>query len=254
MEVYVLQFVLFILLLLRTASMIALAPVLGHSAVPVQVKAGFGVFMAFALYPIMMARGVHVDLNLMSLTMLAVQEVITGLALGFVAGLIFAGAQAAGEMIGFDLGLSMATAFDPETGPNNVIGSFLYLCMVLVFLLIDGPQFILQALVLSYDAVPVGGFHITGQAADQMIHIVGTIFAVGMKCAAPIVVASFLMNLALAVLARVAPQVNVFIVSFPIKIGVGMLVLMAAAPLLVYAFKELLLRFEDDVLLFVKAL
>jgi flagellar biosynthetic protein FliR len=75
-----------------------------------------------------------------------------------------------------------------------------------------------------------------------------------MKCAAPIVVASFLMNLALAVLARVAPQVNVFIVSFPIKIGVGMLVLMAAAPLLVYAFKELLLRFEDDVLLFVKAL
>jgi flagellar biosynthetic protein FliR len=254
MEVYVLQFVVFILLLLRVASVIVLAPVLGHSVVPVQIKAGLGVFFAFVLYPVMMQRGVHVDLQLGPLVIAAMQEVMIGLAIGFVTGLIFAGVQAAGEVIGFDLGLSMATAFDPDSGPNSVIASFLYLTLVLVFLLLNGPQFIVQAIVLSYDVVPIGGFHLTGVAADQVIHMVGMIFAVGMKCAAPVVVASFLMNLGLAVLARVAPQVNVFMVSFPLKIGVGLIVLMTAAPMLVYAFKHLLTSFEEDVLLFVKAL
>ena len=254
MEVYVLQFVLFMLLFLRTESVIVLAPVMGHAAVPVQTKAGLGVFMAMMLYPVMMARGIHVDLALGPLAVLAMQEAVTGLAIGFASGLIFAGAQAAGELIGFDLGLSLATAFDPETGPNNVIGSFLYLSMVLVFLLLNGPQFILQALVVSYDAVPIGGLVITGATVNQFLHMTGLIFIVGLKCAAPIIVASFLLNLALAVLARVAPQVNVFIISFPIKIAVGVIVLMAAAPILVYAFKQLLLHFEEDLVLLVRTL
>jgi flagellar biosynthetic protein FliR len=254
MEVYVLQFVLFMLLFLRAASMIVLAPVLGHAAVPVQTKVGLGVFMALVLYPVMMGRGIHVDLALGSLAVLAMQEAVTGLAIGFASGLIFAGAQAAGELIGFDLGLSLATAFDPETGTNNVIGNFLYLAMVLVFLLLNGPQFILQALVLSYDAVPLGGLVLTAATVDQFLHMTGLIFIVGMKCAAPIVVASFLLNLALAVLARVAPQVNVFIISFPIKIAVGVMVLMAAAPILVYAFKQLLLHFEEELVLLVRTL
>jgi flagellar biosynthetic protein FliR len=254
MEVYALQFVLFMMLFLRCTSAIVLAPVLGHSSVPVQLQAGLGVFMAFALYPIMAARGVQMDLQLAALAVLAVQEVITGIAIGFASGIIFAGAQVAGELIGFDLGLSLATAFDPETGTNNIIGSFLYLAMVLVFLLLNGPQFILQAIVLSYDAVPLGGLAISGATAEKMLQMVGVIFVVGLKCAAPIIVASFLLNLALAVLARVAPQVNVFIISFPIKIGVGVLVLMAAAPILVYAFRRLLLSFEEDLLLFVRTL
>lgn len=254
MEVYVLQFVLFMLLFLRATSVIVLAPVMGHTAVPVQTKVGLGVFMALLLYPVMTARGIHVDLALGALAVMALQEVVTGLAIGFASGLIFAGVQAAGELVGFDLGLSLATAFDPDTGPNNVIGTFLYLVMVLVFLLLNGPQFILQALVLSYDAVPLGGLVVTAGSVDQLLAMSGLIFVIGMKCAAPVVVASFLMNLALAVLARVAPQVNVFIISFPIKIAVGVAVLMAAAPILVYAFRELLLHFEEELVLLVRTL
>jgi flagellar biosynthesis protein FliR len=254
MEVYTTQFVLFMLLFVRCTSLVVVAPVLGHTAVPVHTKVGFSAFMAFVLYPIMMARGVHVDLALAPLVVMAVQESLTGLAIGFAAGLIFSGTQVAGEIIGFDLGLSVATVFDPETGPNNIIGSFLYLVMVLLFLMLNGPQFIIQALVASYDAVPLGGFAISGAAADRLLQMVGLIFIVGLKCAAPIMVASFLLNLALAVLARVSPQVNVFIISFPIKIGVGVLVLIAAAPILVYAFKQLLIGFEDELLVFVRTL
>ena len=118
-------------------------------------------------------------------------------------------------------GLSIATAFDPETGSNNIVGAFLYLVMLLVFILINGHHFVLQALVLSYDTIPLGGFALTGPVADQLLRMTGIMFVVGLKCAAPIIVASFLMNVALAILSRVAPQVNVFMVSFPVKIGVG---------------------------------
>jgi flagellar biosynthesis protein FliR len=254
MEVYILQFVLFVLLFLRCASLIVVAPLFGHTNVPAQTKVGLSAFLAFVLYPIIAARGVHVDLQLGGMAVLALQEVMTGLAIGFAAGLIFASTQVAGELIGFDLGLSLATAFDPETGANNIIGTFLYLIMVLVFLMLNGPQMVLQALVVSYEVVPVGGFAITGATADRLLHMAGLIFATGVKFAAPIIVASFLLNLALAVLARVSPQMNVLFISFPIKIGVGILVLMAAAPILVYAFKQLLMGFEEEMLVFVRTL
>ena len=89
----------------------------------------------FVLYPVLAARTPHLDLQLAPLVIMGVQEVLTGLFIGFAMGLIFSGVRAAGELIGFDLGLSIANAFDPETGPNNIIGGFLYLVAMLVFLL-----------------------------------------------------------------------------------------------------------------------
>jgi flagellar biosynthesis protein FliR len=254
MEFYAVQLVLFLMIFLRCVTLIALAPVLGHVSVPAQVKAALGMFMGFVLYPVIAARHPQVDLHLFALTMMAVQEVMTGLLIGFAMGLIFAGVRAAGELIGFDLGLSIATAFDPETGSNNIVGAFLYLVALLVFILVNGHHFVLQALVLSYDSIPIGGFALSGPVADQLLGMTGIIFIVGLKCAAPIIVASFLMNVALAILSRVAPQVNVFMVSFPIKIGVGLMVLMAAAPFIVYAFKNLLTGFEEDIVQLIRVM
>lgn len=254
MEFYATQLVLFVMIFLRCTTLIAFAPVLGHVSVPPQVKAALGMFMSFVLYPLLAARQPEVDLHLFSLAMMGAQEVLTGILIGFSMGLIFAGVRAAGELIGFELGLSIATAFDPETGSNNIVGAFLYLVMLLVFMLINGHHFVLQALVLSYDTVPLGGFTISGPIADQVLGMSGIIFIVGVKCAAPIIVASFLMNVALAILSRVAPQVNVFIVSFPLKIGVGLLLLMAAAPLIVFAFKNLLSGFEEDIVQLIRVM
>jgi flagellar biosynthesis protein FliR len=254
MEFYAIQLVLFVMIFLRCVTLIALAPVLGHLSIPLQVKAALGMFMSFVLYPLMAARHPEVDLHLFALTLMAMQEVLTGLFIGFAMGLVFAGVRAAGELIGFDLGLSIATAFDPETGSNNIVGAFLYLVMLLVFILINGHHFVLQALVLSYDSIPIGGFTLSGPVADQLLAMSGIIFIVGLKCAAPIIVASFLMNVALAILARVAPQVNVFMVSFPVKIGVGLLVLMSAAPLIIFAFKHLLTGFEEDIVQLIRVM
>jgi flagellar biosynthetic protein FliR len=253
-ETYALQLVLFLLLFLRCTSLIVTAPVVGHLAVPTQVKVGLGAFLALVQYPLLAARAPELDLRLLPLVLLAVQEVLVGVLLGWAAGLVFSGVRAAGELIGFELGFSIATVFDPEQGQQNIVGGFLYLMMSLVFFSVNGHHFLLQAMMVSYDAVPISGLSISGPAAHIAIKMTGMVFVVALKFAAPVIVASFLVNLAMAILSRVAPQINVFVVSFPVKTAVGFVVLMTSAPLLVMVFKKLLGGFEEQMLEFMKAL
>jgi flagellar biosynthesis protein FliR len=255
MDFTVQQLVLFLMVFARVGSLIVAAPVFGHQSIPVQIKVALALFLSFVYFPIASAGAPEVDVRMAALFLMAVKEVAMGLLLGFATGLIFVGVDVAGELIGFDLGLSMSTAFDPETGVNNpVVGQFLRLILILVFLLLNGHHFILQGLEVSYDAVPMGGIALSAAMTEKLVALTGIIFAVGLKLAAPVIVASFLVNVALAVLTRVAPQFNVFIVNFPLKIGVGLIVLLTSAPMMVYVFKKLLAGFEDNVLELVRVL
>jgi flagellar biosynthesis protein FliR len=255
MEYSVRQLVVFMMVFARITSLVIAAPVYGHQSVPVQVKVALGIFLSFVFYPIAAAGAPEVDLQLLGMFLMALKEVAMGLLMGFATGLIFAGVTFAGELMGYDLGLSMASEFDPETGATNpVLGQFLQLVLMLVFLSINGHHFVLQALRLSYDAVPIGALSISTALTDRMLSLTGLIFAIGIKLAAPILVSSFLINVALAVMTRVAPQFNVFMINFPLKIVVGLVVLMTSAPLMVYVFKKLLAGFENNILDLVKAM
>jgi flagellar biosynthesis protein FliR len=254
MDIAVTQLVVFLLVFVRSSALIVTAPVLGHVAVPVQVKVALGLFLALVLTPVISAETGSIDRGLGNLVLLALQEGVVGVVIGFAAGIIFQGVRAAGELIGFELGFSLANVFDPETGQNNVLGSFLSLAMMLVFLLLNGHHFVIQSLVVSYNAVPVGQMALGAASASTLIGMTGMLFVVAVKFAAPIIVASFLLNVALAILTRVAPQMNVFVLSFPLKIVTGVLVLMASAPLLILVFKQLLAGLEEDVLALMKAM
>jgi len=255
MEYTIRQLVVFLLVFGRIGSLVVTAPVFGHQSVPVQVKVALGLFLSFVYFPLAAAGAPEIDVRLVALVFLAVKEIAVGVLLGFAAGLIFTGVGIAGELIGFDLGFSMSTAFDPETGVNNpVVGQFLQLVLMLVFLLLNGHHFVLQALKLSYEAVPIGALSVRAAVADRLVALTGMIFAVGLKLAAPVIVSSFLVTVALAVLTRVAPQFNVFMVNFPLKIGVGLIVLLTSAPMMVYVFKKLLAGFENNVLELVRVL
>jgi len=113
---------------------------------------------------------------------------------------------------------------------------------------------VLQALQLSYKTVPIGGLSITAIAAEKLIGMTGLLLVVAVKFAAPVIVAMFLTNTALGILTRVIPQMNIFGVVFPLKIGVGVIVLMTSVPIMIYVFKKLLLLFETNVFDLVKAL
>jgi flagellar biosynthesis protein FliR len=253
MDIMVSQFVLFVLVFVRVTSLLIVAPLIGDQNVPVQVKVAVGLFMSLVFLPIASPAAGAIDTRLIPLVITVVKEIAVGLIVGFASNLVFAGIRFAGELISFDLGTAMASMFDPENNQNmSVIGEFLHLVMVLVFLAVNGHHFIFQAIAALYRAVPVGGLSFEAPIVDHMIRMTGMVFLVAVKIAAPVIVASFLTNVALSVLSRVVPQMNIFTVSFPLKIGVGFAVLVAAAPLMIYVFRNILSDFENNVLQLVK--
>ena len=112
----------------------------------------------------------------------------------------------------------------------------------------------IEALYLSYTAVPIGGVMFSGAALAEMVKLSALVFIVAIKLAAPVMVAMFLINVALSVLSSVMPQMNIFALAFPLKIGTGLFAIITAGPLLVFVFKKLLTGFETNLLELVKAL
>lgn len=255
MEIYEAQFLLFLVLFARITALIIIAPVFGHQSIPVQAKVALGAFLSFVLYPMVSHTTPHIDVQLLAFFVLIIQEVLVGLLLGFAVGMLFAGIMYAGEIISFSIGLSIANIFDPEGSQQTpVIGEFLYLLVVLIFIHLNGHHFVLEALQLTYAAVPIGTFVFSQPLADKVIAFGSLMFIVAVKFAAPLMVASFLTNVGLSILARVMPQMNIFVVSFPLSIGVGLIVLMSTAPFMVFVFKKLLLGFEDNIVELIKVL
>jgi flagellar biosynthetic protein FliR len=255
MEVYVSQFIVFIMIFARVASMIAVAPLFGHQAIPTQIKVALAAFLAFVLFPMQASMAFKVDIKIIGIVVLVLQEICVGLLIGFAIGLIFDGIRYAGELIGFDMGFSIASVYDPETNSSMpIISEMLYTFMALLFLSLNGHHFVLQAVQLSYKAAPIGSFTMSMVLSDKLIHLTGLMFVIGVKFAAPAMVAMFLTNIALGIMTRVVPQMNIFGVAFPLKIGVGLIVLVTSIPLMVFVFKRLLLMFENNILDLVKAL
>lgn len=248
MEIFLTQFVTFLLLFARITSLIVLAPLFGHQTVPFQLKVGLGLFLSFVMLPMSQHTTVVADVQFLQLVILIFQEVTVGLVIGFVTGLIFAGVRYAGDLIGFDLGFSFANVFNTDENQNfPLIGEFLYLFMMLIFLAINGHHYVLQALQLSYTAAPVGHFVLSEPLQYKMIELVGFVFIIAVKIAAPVIVAGFMVNIVLGILSRMMPQLHIFSLSFPIKIGVGVVALMVTSPFLIYTFKKLLSSFENNI-------
>ena len=253
MEIYVSQFVVFLLLFVRITALVVTAPVLGYQAVPVQVKVSLGLFLALVFYPLVSVHAPAVDTRLIPLVVVALKEVCVGLLLGFALSLVLEGARFAGDVVSYSMGMSMANVIDPENSQNvSVISEFFYLITTLLFLLLNGHHFVIEALRLSYTAVPIGGLTFNLLLGQGVVKLTGFVFLIAIKLAAPIVVALFLVDVGLGVLARVVPQMNVFMVSFPLKIAVGLMMLMTTGPMMIYVFKKLLVGFEGDVMTLVR--
>ncbi len=249
------RLILFLLIFARVTSMLVVAPLYSYQTVPVAFKAGLGGFLALVLTPVLAGQTTVPEAALPVLALAVLREIAAGLVMGFAASLLFAGVRAAGEIIAFDIGFSAANVFDPENGTQNpVLGEALYLFSMLIFLSLNGHHFVLEALRMSYDAVPAGGADMGGPVVPGLVAMAGMLFVVAVKVAAPVIVALFLSNVALAILSRVMPQMNIFTVSFPLKIGVGLLAVAVSAPLMVTVFRLSLEGFEEGVIDLMKAL
>ncbi len=249
------QILIFFIIFARIISFIGVSVFFSHPAIPTPTKIGIGVFLSLLMFPLLSQTVSITQYDLLPLTILVIKEVLVGLIIGFSTTFLFSGIQFAGDLIGIDMGFALATAFDPEHGANvPVLGSMKYTIVFLVFLIIDGHHFLIQALHYSYSAIPVGGLLITDQAFRKIVYLIVQLYIVAMKISAPVLIALFLTNIALGILSRAVPHMNVFLLSFPLKIGVGFYVLIASMPFFVYVFQKLLVGFESDLVDLIKAL
>lgn len=248
LEISVQQFVVFFMVFLRVSAFLVVAPVTGHQTVPVQVKVALALFISYILLPIISQQSYTFDLHLVALVLIALKEVVIGVLLGFALHLLFMGLQYAGELMAYTMGLSTAQMFDPETMHQTpVLSQFFYLFGLLMFLTINGHHYLFESLFMLCRKLPLGGFALSEVLMKQLVEVTGLIFVVGIKIAAPVLIAGFLTYFALSILARIMPQANILVVGFPITITVGMLVLVSIVPLVAVVFKKLLVVFETRV-------
>jgi len=234
------------LFFIRISGLIVSAPFFRNLAIPIPVKVFFSVILATILTSAYGDKQPPIEFEAFNLVFLAFKEFLTGAILGFSMDLVFQGVRYAGGLIDFDMGYFAASLFDAESTTPSLIGELKATVALIIFLIINGHHFLIESLFLSARIVPINTFVMSGSTERIIISLVASSTVIAFKIAAPVLVSLFLANLGLALLARVAPQTNIFILSFTMKIVVGLLVLLAATPLMIMIIKQSLIMFENE--------
>jgi flagellar biosynthesis protein FliR len=225
--------VLFALVLARCGGLIATAPVFGEALVPRTVRVLLAGALAIVLLPL--APSVPKTMTgLPDLVMAALVEVALGLAMGYTARLTLLVFEMAGEAVSLQMGLGIASMVDPmETFRTTILGRWYWIVGMTLFLSLDGHHYVLRALAASMQAVPPGRGVLGGNAVAALSSFAADALGRALAIGAPAIGVLLATTLGLGLLARTVPQMNVFLVSYPIQIAAGILAVTASTPFLV---------------------
>jgi flagellar biosynthetic protein FliR len=198
----------------------------------VHVKAGLSGFIAFILFPAWPLNSLP-QLSLAPLGLALLGEVFIGITIGLMTRLLFAAVQVAGQLVGFQMGFGIVNVIDPQTSAQvSIIAQFKNLIALLVFLSTNVHHWFLMAIAKSFEVIPPLGVSLSEPLFRVVLQSGGEMFVIAAKLGAPVIAVLFLTSVALGLVARTVPQINVFIVGFPLKIAVGLLAIGASLPFL----------------------
>lgn len=227
----------------RTLALFSGLPIFSQRNMPMRARVGLSLFVALAAQaslPEMPATPLD---SLPLLLMLIAQQLLIGLSMGFAVRLVFAALEFAGELIGLQMGLNFAGFFDPSTGSQGTSTSRFFGSLVaFLFVAINGHLLLINALVQSFTVFPVGEepFHFLRVAQPQVWG--AEIFRIGLWIALPLITMLMFVNLVLGVISRVAPQITVFSIGFPLTVSIGLIGMVATLPLMQTPFTVALER------------
>jgi flagellar biosynthesis protein FliR len=231
----------------RISGLFLLAPLFSMKSMPKKVKVMLGFIIAMVISPMVAQQGFTVPQDVLDVITLGVRELLVGLLIGFVFYSLFVGVQMAGAFIGFQMGFAIVNVIDPVTSQQVAIMSqFKYIMATLIFFLLDGHHMILQAVVASYKLIPIGEAVFRFSVYQEIARLIMGIFVIGIKLAAPVMVTLILLDVGLGVVSRSVPQMNIFIVGFPMKIGLGLFFTAAALPIFGLVFNKALVVFNEE--------
>lgn len=209
---------------LRVAGLMSFAPFLGNSALPARVKAGLTVALTILLVPSYSPGPMPPTVGSWLAT--ALGEAALGILMGLAVQFVFEGFQLAGEIVGVQMGFALESMFDPQTNASSpVISVFYQTIALLIFLQLNVHHWMLLALAQSFRLVPVGAVHVGLPAAQALLRAATAMWIIGIEIAAPVLIATMAVDLALSFLSRISPQVPVLLIGLSLKQLLGYLLM-----------------------------
>lgn len=218
------------LIFLRVSAIIFLLPVLGHKIVPGTVKAGLTALLTLLLYPLVADKVPVIPPQPLIFILFALQELLIAGILVMLGQLIFTAVQFSGQIMSYQMGMAIANVFDPATSAQGaVVAQLASVLAMLMWLAVGAHHTFILALFDSFTLLPIGapwsfsGWEVLNDAAAQM-------FVLALRLVAPVLLLLFFVYVALGMVSRAVPQIQVFFVSFPLTVGLGLLTFALALP------------------------
>ncbi|HWK22276.1 MAG TPA: flagellar biosynthetic protein FliR [Ureibacillus sp.] len=230
-----------VLVMVRVSAFFVSVPFFSYSRIPMQLRIAFSVIFSWMMYYTLNVEAIPIDGNYI---LLVLKEAIIGLTIGLVAFIIMTAVQIAGGFIDFEMGFTMANVIDPQTGAQTpLMGQFFNFLILFVLLMINGHHLILDGIYYSYQFLPID--QVFPNFGDEniiefLLKTFSSVFAIAFQMSAPVVATLFLVTMALGITAKTVPQLNIFVVGFPIKIAVGFLVLIVSLGVMIEVMEKVI--------------
>lgn len=230
----------FLLIFVRVTSFFLMMPLFSYRTIPASHKIGLGFSLSIIMFSTIGAPEIAID---NAYFLLIMKEALVGLFIGFIAALMMSAIQIAGGLIDFQMGFAIANVIDPQTGAQSpLMGQYLYTIALLFLLTVNGHHLLLDGIFYSYNFVPIDQVMIpfgNENIAEFIILSFNKMFIIAFQMSLPVVGSLFLVDVALGIVARTVPQLNIFVVGLPVKIGVSFLVLIAVLGVLMMVISDL---------------
>ena len=230
-----------LLIFVRVSAFFVTIPLFSYKTIPSQLKIVLAFVLSWMMYYTFSIEAFTINGDYL---LLVLKEAIVGLVLGLVVYIVFSAVQIAGGFIDFQMGFAMANIVDPQTGAQSpLMGQFFNFLLLLVFLAINGHHLVLDGIFYSYQFMPIDQFFPKFGDAESIEYIMKlfvAVFAIAFQMSAPIIATLFLVTLALGITGKTVPQLNIFVVGFPIKIAVGFILLVTMMGVMVEVMEKVI--------------
>ncbi|MBF0201799.1 MAG: flagellar biosynthetic protein FliR [Desulfamplus sp.] len=217
------EFKLYLLVLARFSTVLFMMPIFGSKMLPDMLKAALAMVLSLLFYSVVDIEPSLLPDTVLETVLLVIFEVMMGIMMGTCIRLFFGAVQLAGQIIGFQMGFSMINVVDPQSGANvSIMEQIGYWTCLLVFIILNGHHIILLCVIESFTLVPPGGFVLQREMVDTLLAQGSRLFILSIKIGAPIIASLLFTSVAFGLIGKFAPQMNIMIVAFPMKIVVGL--------------------------------
>lgn len=242
------------LIFVRILAVLMTAPVFNNRSIPTVAKIGFAGLLSLILQPILETGGVgqgmaDVPTEVPGFLLALAQEILVGVVIGFVSNLVFVAIGVAANIMSLQVGFRTANLFNPLIDTSSsALEQFYTLMAIAIFFTIDGHHWFLRAIIRTFDMAPIGSFVLDNVTIEQLINLTNEIFVTATRIALPVIGTLLLTDLGLGLIARTVPQIQVFFLGLPLKIGLGLVTLIITLALTIPMIKELFSNMAVNIL------